>query len=139
MNWNLYEMDNQKLLEILFETIYAEHGSALEMLAACKQANNSSLAYGYFEHSKDEYNHTKTFRQILSIKAANKNIDFIRKFRITPIGLLTKGYVSNEGYLVETMSLKDFIAYVYTNELLAESSFSKILDQGCQAHKKSSK
>ncbi len=120
-------MDNTKILGILYETIYAEHGSALEMLAACKQAKSSSLAFGYFEHSKDEYNHTKTFRKILSNKTSGINTSELRRFRITPQGLIRKGYVSQNGYLVENMSLKNFIAYVYTNELLAESSFSKIV------------
>ncbi len=119
-------MSASEILEILHETIYAEHGSALEMLAACKQTKSTSLAYGYFEHAKDEYNHTKTFKEILSNKSYNCYVDIVRKFRITPIGLITKGYVSRKGYLIETMNLKDFIAYVYTNELLAETSFAKI-------------
>ena len=41
--------------------------------------------------------------------------------------LIKKGYISNKGFLIETMNLKDFIAFVYTNELLAKSSFEKIL------------
>ena len=40
----------------------------------------------------------------------------------------TKGYISNEGFLIDTMKLKDFIAFVYTNELLAKSSFENILN-----------
>ena len=40
---------------------------------------------------------------------------------------MKKGYVSSKGYLYERMLVKDFIAYVYTNELLAKESFEGIL------------
>ena len=116
-----------KYLEVMHETACAEFGSALEMLAACKLSEKETFAYGYFEHSKDEYNHTNTFLSILS-KAGKKYPSLeARKFRMNTNSLISKGYVSKEGYLVETMSLKNFIAYVYTNELLAKQSFEKIL------------
>ena len=60
-----------KYLEVMHETACAEFGSALEMLAACKSSEKETFAYGYFEHSKDEYNHTNTFLSILS-KAGKK-------------------------------------------------------------------
>ena len=43
------------VINVLYETAHAEYGSALEMLAACKKSSNSSLAFGYFYHSKDDY------------------------------------------------------------------------------------
>ena len=58
--------DTTKYLNIILETACAEFGSALEMLKACKDSKKENMAYGYFEHSKDEYNHTKTFLSILS-------------------------------------------------------------------------
>ncbi len=120
--------DNYRFLDVIQETACAEFGSALEMLAACKSSNKESLAYGYFEHSKDEYFHTSTFLSLLS-KAGRKYPAVIaRKFRINANSLITKGYVSSEGYLIEKMPLKDFIAYVYTNELLAKQSFEKIFE-----------
>lgn len=121
-------MKNENILEVLHETAYAEHGSALEMLAACKLAEKQSHANGYFEHAKDEYRHTKTFLEILSSRTAKLPASIVRKYRFSHAGLLSKGYVSRKGYLVETMNKKDFVAFVYTNELLAKSSFSKILD-----------
>ena len=116
-----------KYLNVMLETSLAEMGSALEMLAACKNSQKSTFAHGYFEHAKDEYNHTKIFLSILAKYAKNLTSEFSRDFRYSSIILKSKGYVSNEGFLIETMKLKDFIAYVYTNELLARDSFEKIL------------
>ncbi len=114
-------------LNVMLETASAEFGSALEMLAACKTSAKDTFAYGYFEHSKDEYNHTKTFLSILSKSAKKVPAEIARKYRFNSISLFSKGYLSKEGYLIETMKLKDFIAYVYTNELLAKKSFEGIL------------
>ena len=46
----------KKHLNVLQETAYAEFGSALEMLSACKLSKKDSFCFGYFHHSKDEYN-----------------------------------------------------------------------------------
>jgi len=119
--------DNTKYLNVILETACAEFGSALEMLKACKDSNKENMAYGYFEHSKDEYNHTKTFLSILSKFGKSTNSNVSRNFRFNTNSVLSKGYVSREGYLIETMQIKDFIAYVYTNELLAKESFEGIL------------
>ena len=119
--------DTTKYLNIILETACAEFGSALEMLKACKDSKKENMAYGYFEHSKDEYNHTKTFLSILSKFGKSTNANVSRNFRFSTNSVLSKGYVSREGYLVETMKIKDFIAYVYTNELLAKESFEGIL------------
>ena len=117
----------EKILNILYETAHAEYGSALEMLAACKRCEAPSTTFGYFHHAKDEYNHTNTFFSILSNKTNNVDTNFARKLRFSPYSVISKGYVSRKGFLVDTMHIKDFIAFVYTNELLAESSFKKIL------------
>ena len=117
-----------KHLEIMLETACAEYGSALEMLAACKLSNKSNFAYGYFHHSKDEYNHTKSFKKLLGKAGESIHPKIAKKYKFNSIYLINKGYVSEDGYLIETMKLKDFIAYVYTNELLAKDSFAKILD-----------
>ena len=119
--------DNTKYLNVILETACAEFGSALEMLKACKDSKKENLAYGYFEHSKDEYNHTKTFLSILSKFGKLTDSNVSRNFRFSTNSVLSKGYVSREGYLIETMKIKDFIAYVYTNELLAKESFEGIL------------
>ncbi len=119
--------NNSNYLNVMLETASAEFGSALEMLAACKTSVKDTFAFGYFEHSKDEYNHTKTFLSILSKAARMMPADIARKYRFNSISLFSKGYLSKNGYLIETMKLKDFIAYVYTNELLAKESFEGIL------------
>ena len=118
---------DQNYLNVMLETAFAEIGSALEMLAACKKSEKSTFAFGYFQHAKDEYNHADTFLSLLGDYAKNLPSDISRNFRYSSSALMTKGYVSNDGFLIETMKLKDFIAYVYTNELLAKNSFEKIL------------
>ncbi len=114
-------------LHIFYETAHAELASALEMLAACKATDSSKQAFGYFMHAKDEYNHARTFLKMLSNRGKRASIEVARNFRFTSPSLITKGYISNKGFLINTMKLKDFIAFVYTNELLAKSSFGNIL------------
>jgi len=115
-----------KILNILYETAHAEYGSALEMLAACKKSQSPSLAFGYFHHSKDEYIHTSTFFSILAKRSQQIKTNEARKLRFRPYFVRTKGYISPKGFLIDFMKIKDFIAFVYTNELLAKSSFEKI-------------
>ena len=114
-------------LPIFFETALAEQASALEMLAACKRTDSPKHAFGYFMHAKDEYNHARSFFKMLSVRGKRASIKTARDFRFKPPSLITKGYISKQGFLIETMKLKDFIAFVYTNELLAKSSFENIL------------
>ncbi len=114
-------------LPVFYETAHAELASALEMLAACKGADSPKQALGYFMHSKDEYNHARSFFKMLSVRGKRASIKTARDFRFTAPSLITKGYISNKGFLIDTMKLKDFIAFVYTNELLAKSSFENIL------------
>ena len=117
----------QSELPVFYETAHAELASALEMLAACKKTNSPKQALGYFMHAKDEYRHAKCFFKMLSQRGIKLSLEKARKFRFTPPSLITKGYISNKGFLIDTMKLKDFVAFVYTNELLAKSSFEKIL------------
>ena len=127
--FNINSMNkNSSHLPIFYETAHAEQASALEMLAACKETNNPSQAFGYFMHAKDEYNHAKYFFKMLSNRGKKSSVEIARKFRFVAPSLIKKGYISNKGFLIETMPLKDFIAFVYTNELLAKSSFEKILN-----------
>ena len=114
-------------LPIFYETANAELASALEMLAACKLTDSPKQAFGYFMHAKDEYNHARSFFKMLSLRGKRAKTVTARDYRFTPPALITKGYISNNGFLIETMKLKDFIAFVYTNELLAKSSFENIL------------
>ena len=118
----------QSELTVFYETAHAELASALEMLAACKETESPKQAFGYFMHAKDEYNHARSFFEMLSKRGKSASIEVARDFRFTPPSLITKGYISKQGFLIETMKLKDFIAFVYTNELLAKSSFENILN-----------
>ena len=134
MLWNFYLMFKfkkmkkaQSQLPVFYETAHAELASALEMLAACKGTDTPKQAYGYFMHANDEYNHAKCFFKMLSKRGKKSSIKEAREFRFTSPSLITKGYISKKGFLIDTMKLKDFIAFVYTNELLAKSSFENIL------------
>ena len=119
--------NRQSELPVFYETAHAELASALEMLAACKQTQSPNQAFGYFMHARDEYNPARSFFQMLSKRGKRASIEIARDFRFTPPSLITKGYISKRGFLIDTMKFKDFIAFVYTNELLAKSSFENIL------------
>ena len=118
---------SQSELPVFYETAHAELASALEMLAACKVTESPRQAFGYFMHARDEYNHASSFLEMLSKRGKRASIEIARDLRFTPPSLITKGYISKRGFLIDTMELKDFIAFVYTNELLAKSSFENIL------------
>ena len=100
-------------LPIFFETAHAELASALEMLAACKGTDSPKQAFGYFMHAKDEYNHARSFFKMLSIRGKKSSVETARDFRFTPPSLLTRDYISNKGFLIDTMKLKDFMAHLY--------------------------
>ena len=138
--FNVRRMNNtQSQLPVFYETAHAEFASALEMMAACKGTNTSKQAFGYFMHAKDEYKHAKCFFKMLSQRGKKESLKIAREYRFTPPSLITKGYISNRGFLIDTKTLKDFIAFVYTNELLAKSSFENILKlvgQGTEEGKK---
>ncbi len=118
---------NKNLLNVILETTYAEYGSALEMLSACKNSEKDSFCFGFFHHAKDEYNHVDIFLSILKKYGNMSSHKLARDYRFSSTAILVKGYVSEKGYLVENLRLKDFIAYIYTNELLAKESFEGIL------------
>ena len=103
---------SQSELVVFYETAHAELASALEMLAACKITESPKQAFGYFMHAKDEYNHAKTFFEMLSKRGKRASIEMARDFRFTPPSLITKGYISKKGFLIDRMKLKDFIAFV---------------------------
>ena len=101
----------QSELLVFYETAHAELASALEMLAACKGTDSPKQAFGYFMHAKDEYNHAKCFFKMLSTRGKKSSVEIARKFRFVAPSLIKKGYISNKGFLIENMHLKDFIAF----------------------------
>ena len=116
---------NEQIINMLSETAYAEYASALEMLAACKAAKSSNLAHGYLMHALDEYKHTNIFISLIGKYGSTIN-HHNKTNRFLPRAVLNKGYVSNKGYLVENLSEKRFIEFIYSNELLAKKSFDGI-------------
>ena len=117
---------NKDLLGTLVEFAYAEYGSALEMLEAAKRAKSPKLKLGYIRHASDEYRHTALIFKVLS-NQINKGVGkFKREYKFSPQNVLIKGYVDKEGYLVEKLTLKKFVEFVYSNEFLAKESFDDL-------------
>ena len=114
---------NRDLLATLVEFAYAEYGSALEMLAAAKKAKSSKLKLGYIRHALDEYRHTTLIFKVLSNQIKKGVGKFKREYKFSPQNVVTKGYIDKEGFLVEKLSLKKFVEFVYSNEFLAKESF----------------
>ena len=117
---------NRDLLGTLVEFAYAEYGSALEMLAAAKKAKSSKLKLGYIKHASDEYRHTALIFKVLSNQIRKGVGDFRREYKFSPQNVILKGYVDKDAYLVEKLSLKKFVEFVYSNEFLAKESFDDL-------------
>ena len=117
---------NRDLLGTLVEFAYAEYGSALEMLAAAKKAKSSKLKLGYIKHASDEYRHTALIFKVLSNQIRKGVGDFKREYKFSPQNVILKGYVDKDAYLVEKLSLKKFVEFVYSNEFLAKESFADL-------------
>ena len=111
----------------LVETIYAEYGSAVEMLYAAHSCNDIKLRAGFIRHSIDEYRHVKILQKILEIEAAAdvSGIGIIPRF--TPNHAFYKGYLERNLRLFEKYNEKVFTEFVFSNELLAKESFEKLL------------
>ena len=118
---------NKNLLETLVEFGYAEYGSALEMLAAAKSAKSPRLKIGYIKHAQDEYRHASHIFNVLDNEIKKGKGVFKKEYRFTPQNVVFKGYVDKEGFLIEKLSLKKFVEFVYTNEFLAKQSFEDLI------------
>ena len=114
---------NANLLRTLIEFSYAEYGSALEVLAAAKRTNSPKLKLGYIRHALDEYRHTALLHKVLSNQVKRGLGKFEREYKFSPQNVILKGYVDKEAFLVEKLSLKKFVEFVYSNEYLAKESF----------------
>jgi rubrerythrin len=121
--------NNNNLYKTLVEFGYAEYGSALEMLAASKKAKSSKLKIGYINHALDEYRHSALIFQVLDNEIKKSHSFFEKEFKFTPQNVVTKGYVDKNGFLIEKLSLKKFIEFVYSNEFLAKQSFETLINR----------
>ena len=81
-------------IRVMHETAYAEYGSALEMLSACKLSKKETFCFGYFHHAKDEYQHTQSFLSLLARFGKNIPAEIAKQFRFTSQEVINKGYVS---------------------------------------------
>jgi len=114
---------NKNLLETLIEFAYAEYGSAIEMLAAAKRTNSAKLKIGYIYHALDEYRHTFLILKVLKNQIENGRGNFKKHYKFNPQSVIKKGYVDKEGFLIEKLSIKKFVEFVYSNEYLAQEAF----------------
>ena len=110
----------------LVETIYAEYGSAVEMLYAAHSCNNIKLRVGFIRHAIDEYRHVKILQKILEIESDTGASEMGIIPRFTPNHAFYKGYLERNLRLFEKYSEKNFTEFVYSNELLAKQSFEKL-------------
>lgn len=118
---------NKNLYQTLVEFGYAEYGSALEMLAAAKKAESPKLKIGYINHALDEYRHSALIFKVLDNEIKKDNGYFNKEFKFTPQNVVLKGYVDKSGFLIEKLSLKKFVEFVYSNEFLAKKSFEDLI------------
>ncbi len=114
---------NKNLYKTLVEFGYAEYGSALEMLAAAKHAESPKLKIGYLNHALDEYRHSALIFTVLDNEIKKNNGYFQKEFKFKPQNVVLKGYVDKTGFLIEKLSLKKFVEFIYSNEFLAKQSF----------------
>ncbi len=100
----------------------AEFSSAIEMLQASKLVNDPKLCVGFIQHSLDEYKHTKYFLKLL-----NETNSFEKKeLRFSSMQCYQNGFLYNNKYLFEKMSLKQFSVFIGVNEKLALKLFTKL-------------
>jgi rubrerythrin len=121
--------NNKNLYKTLVEFGYAEYGSALEMLAASKRAKSTKLKIGYINHALDEYRHSALIFQVLDNELKKNKKVFKKEFKFTPQNVLTKGYLDKNGFLIEKLSLKKFVEFIYSNEFLAKQSFQNLIER----------
>jgi rubrerythrin len=119
--------NGKNLYKTLVEFGYAEYGSALEMLAASKRAKSSKLKIGYINHAHDEYRHSALIFQVLDNEIKKDKVFFEKEYKFTPQNVVTKGYVDKNGFLIEKLSLKKFVEFIYSNEFLAKQSFENLI------------
>ena len=119
--------NNKNLYKTLVEFGYAEYGSALEMLAAAKKAESPRLKIGYINHALDEYRHSALIFKVLDNEIKKDNGYFKKEFKFTPQNVVLKGYVDKSGFLIEKLTLKKFVEFIYSNEFLAKKSFEDLI------------
>ena len=99
----------------------------LKCLQLQKKAKSPKLKIGYINHSIDEYRHSALIFKILDNEIKKDNGYFKKEFKFTPQNVVLKGYVDKSGFLIEKLSLKKFVEFIYSNEFLAKQSFEILI------------
>lgn len=97
----------------------AEHGSALDMLAAVATTRRRDLRRKYFRHAMDEWRHAGIFR---ARAAAQGRLDAAEAGR-EEAGLLLEHGIVGGRTLFERLGEEDFLAFVYVAEADAVEQF----------------
>ena len=118
--------EGKDLLGTLNEFAYAEYGSFLEVLAVAKKTESPRRKFGFIKHAIEEYRHSSLFFNILSNQAKRGAGKFKREYRYFPQNVIIKGYVDKEGFLIEKLSLKKLLEFVYANELMVKETFDRL-------------
>ena len=118
--------EGKDLLGTLNEFAYAEYGSFLEVLAVAKKTESPRRKFGFIKHAIEEYRHSSLFFNILSNQAKRGVGKFKREYRYFPQNVIIKGYLDKEGFLVEKLTLKNLIEFVYANELMVKETFDRL-------------
>ena len=118
--------EGKDLLGTLNEFAYAEYGSFLEVLAVAKKTESPRRKFGFIKHAIEEYRHSSLFFNILSNQAKRGVGKFKREYRYFPQNVIIKGYVDKEGFLIEKLSLKKLLEFVYANELMVKETFDRL-------------
>ena len=116
---NFNKFDPERCCFVLNEFAAAEFSSAVEMLFAAKNVNNTKLSNGFIRHTLDEYKHCFIFtnikNQIISEYKINK-----KELNFVPNHIYNKGYIYKDHFIFEKKKLNDFAIFIGANEGIAE-------------------
>ena len=116
---NLKKFNPERCCFVLNEFSAAEFSSAIEMLFAAKNINNSKLSEGFIRHCLDEYKHFSIFTNIKNKLILEYNINK-KELNFVPNHIYNKGYVYKDHFIFEKKKLNDFAIFIGANEEIAE-------------------
>ena len=124
VNLNRSSVKDLPSTQISLDFALAEFSSAIEMLQAAKKVNDKKLALGFLNHSLDEYRHTNFFIGVLKY-SKNSNLNS-NNLKFNSILAYSKGFLRDDGYLFDKMSLQSFSVFIGVNEQQALKIFQRL-------------
>ena len=108
--------------ELCLDFALAEFSSAIEMLYASKKIKNDRLAVGFLKHCIDEYRHTNFFKKLLREGVVDSTEQL---FQFNPVLVYQKGFINEQKFLFDKMSLDEFSVFIGVNEMQALKIFKR--------------